>query len=203
MDLSAVKGLESVKHEWPFDDRHRHHLRSQGQIPEVFLRGAGVPDEFITYMRSLVGRPIEFYSCFISYSSKDQEFAERLHADLQAKGVRCWFAPEDMKIGAETRQAIDEAIRLHDKLLLVLSEHSVDSDWVQKEVETAFEQERQRRKQGRRGNGALPGAVGLQPSWTLTMHGLPTFAVCATSVISPTGRTTTPTARYSTGCCGT
>jgi hypothetical protein len=70
-----------------------------GRIPEAFLRGAGVPDEFIAYIRSLAGRGIEFYSCFISYSSKDQVFAERLHADLQAKGVRCWFAPEDMKIG--------------------------------------------------------------------------------------------------------
>ena len=45
------------------------------------MRGAGVPEEFITYMRSLVANPIEFHSCFISYSSKDQEFAERLHAD--------------------------------------------------------------------------------------------------------------------------
>jgi hypothetical protein len=46
-----------------------------------------VPDEFIAYIGSMVGRPIEFYS-FISYSTHDQEFAERLHADLQAKGVR-------------------------------------------------------------------------------------------------------------------
>jgi hypothetical protein len=32
----------------------------------------------ITFARSLVGKDIEFYSCFISYSSKDQDFAERL-----------------------------------------------------------------------------------------------------------------------------
>jgi hypothetical protein len=37
---------------------------------------------------------------------------------------------------------IDEAIRIHDKLLLVLSENSVTSAWVEKEVETAFERER-------------------------------------------------------------
>ncbi len=79
----------------------------------------------------MVGRPIEFYSCFISYSTKDQEFAERLHADLQAKGVRCWFAPHDMKGGRKLHEQIDEAIRLHDKLLLILSEHSMSSNWVQ------------------------------------------------------------------------
>jgi hypothetical protein len=93
-------------------------------------------------MRSLVGKPIEFYSCFISYSSKDADFAKRLHADLQAQNVRCWFAPEDLKIGDKFRMRIDEAIRIHDKLLLVLSENSVKSAWVEKEVETAFEKER-------------------------------------------------------------
>jgi hypothetical protein len=74
---------------------------------------------------------------FISYSSKDEDFARRLRLDLKRKGVRCWFAPEDLKIGARIRPAIDEAIQKHDKLLLVLSEHSIDSPWVEQEVETA------------------------------------------------------------------
>src|SRR6266436_5046549 len=85
--------------------------------------------------------PIQFYSCFISYSSKDQEFAERLHADLQSKNVRCWFAPEDLKIGDRFRVRIDESIRLYDKLLLILSEHSLASNWVAYEVEKALNKE--------------------------------------------------------------
>ncbi|GHO93037.1 hypothetical protein KSF_030850 [Reticulibacter mediterranei] len=105
------------------------------------MRGTGAPDAFIDYMRSLVARPIEYYTCFISYSSQDHNFAERLYADLQHKGVRCWFAPENLKIGDKFRSRIDESIRMHDKLLLVLSEHSVKSDWVETEVETAFEKE--------------------------------------------------------------
>ena len=76
-------------------------------------------------------RHIQFHSCFISYSSKDKHFAQRLYVDLQAKGVRCWFAPEDMKIGDEIRVRIDESIRLHDKLLIILSENSVNSTWVE------------------------------------------------------------------------
>ena len=51
-----------------------------------------------------------------------------------------------MKIGDRMRTRIDEVIRLHDKLLLVLSEHSISSDWVEKEVETAFEKERERKE---------------------------------------------------------
>ena len=100
----------------------------------------------IVYLRSLVGKPIDYYSCFISYSSKDQDFAERLHADLQSKGVRCWFAPEDMKIGDKIRARIDETIRIHDKLLIVLSEHSIESDWVEFEVETALAKERKEQR---------------------------------------------------------
>ncbi|WP_163667095.1 toll/interleukin-1 receptor domain-containing protein [Adonisia turfae] len=93
------------------------------------------------------GNSANAYFCFISYSSKDQEFAERLYADLQNKGVRCWYAPEDLPIGAKIRVGIDEAIRRYDKLLLILSESSVNSQWVEQEVETALEKERDRNNQ--------------------------------------------------------
>ncbi len=96
-------------------------------------------------MKALVAamNPIQFYSCFISYSSKDQDFAERLRTDLISNGVRCWFAAEDLKIGDRLRHSFDEAIRLHDKVMVILSENSIGSPWVEKEVETAFEKERQ------------------------------------------------------------
>jgi len=142
VDLSDVKGLEALVHRGPSSIGIDTIYRSKGNIPENFLKGAGVDDTFITYIHALAGKAIEYYSCFISYASHDQDFAERLHADLQSKGVRCWFAPEDMKIGDKIRLRIDEAIRIHDKLLLVLSENSVESAWVEKEVETAFEKER-------------------------------------------------------------
>ncbi len=147
VDLSVAKGLETVVHTGPSTIGIDTIYKSRGKIPEVFLRGCGVPDEFIAYIGSMVGRPIEFYSCFISYSTKDQEFAERLHADLQAKGVRCWFAPEEMKAGRKLHEQIDEAIRLHDKLLLILSEHSMSSNWVQTEIANAREREKREGKQ--------------------------------------------------------
>lgn len=146
VDLSRVKGLTTIQHSAPSTIGIDTVYRSHGKIPLEFLRGAGVPDNFITYMHSLSYIGFEFYSCFISYSSQDQEFASRLHVDLQSNGVRCWFAPEDLQIGDPFRQRIDEAIRLHDKLLIVLSGNSVNSPWVEKEVETAFEEERQQNR---------------------------------------------------------
>ena len=147
LDLSVAKGLETIEHRGPSTIGIDTIYKSRGKIPEAFLRGCGVPDEFIAYIGSMVGRPIEFYSCFISYSTKDQEFAERLHTDLQAKGVRCWFAPEEMKAGRKLHEQIDEAIRLHDKLLLILSEHSMSSPWVKTEIANAREREKREGKQ--------------------------------------------------------
>jgi hypothetical protein len=100
-----------------------------------------VPDNLIDYKGSLVSKPIEFYSCFISYSTKDQPFADRLHADLQAKGVRCWFAPHKVSRGIKLYEQIDEAIRLYGQLLLILSEHSMESEWVKAEIAKARSRE--------------------------------------------------------------
>src|SRR4030095_2926564 len=139
-NLTAVRGLEACVHLGPSTLDHRT-LAESGPLPLVFLRGCGLPDILIDYLPSLLGEPIQYDSLFISYASRDQVFAERLYADLQNKGVRCWYAPEDMKIGDEYRSRIDASIHLHDRLLLILSEHSIKSRWVQKEVETAFEKE--------------------------------------------------------------
>jgi hypothetical protein len=54
--------------------------------------------------------------------------AERLYADLHSKGVRCWFAPEDMETGDKILDRIDREIRVYHKLLLIFSEHSTGSD---------------------------------------------------------------------------
>jgi TIR domain-containing protein/pentapeptide repeat protein len=148
IDLSKVIGLDTVNHLGPSTIGIDTIVRSQGKISEIFLRNAGIPSSIIDAIPSLISSlsPIDYYSCFISYSSKDQVFAELLHADLHSKGVRCWFASHDMRIGDEIRPRIDESIRRHDKLLLVLSESSITSTWVKKEVETTFEKEAQQHK---------------------------------------------------------
>ncbi len=90
---------------------------------------------------------IQFYSCFISYSTKDRAFAERLYSDLKRKGVGCWFAPHDAKSGVKLSEQIGEAIRLYDRLLLVLSEHSINSGWVKTEIANARQRELTERRQ--------------------------------------------------------
>jgi hypothetical protein len=162
VDLSETKGLEKVDHRGPSTIGTDTIQKSKGKIPEVFLRGCGLSDYEIEIVKlwrkgmdrnevtdiayDLVnlycGDGLQFYSCFISYTSEDEAFACKLHGDLQDNGVRCWFAPEDLKIGDRIRPRIDQEIRLRDKLLVILSENSVASEWVGDEVEAALEEEK-------------------------------------------------------------
>jgi uncharacterized protein YjbI with pentapeptide repeats len=145
-DLSAVEGLDSVQHSGSSSIGIDTIYRSGGNIPSSFLLSAGVPDTFLTLMHSLVAQSFDYYTCFISYSSEDREFAEKLHADLQAAGVRCWFAPVDLKIGDNWLDRIDEAIRVHDRLLLVLSKDFIVSKWIASEVVEALAKEFRERR---------------------------------------------------------
>jgi hypothetical protein len=144
-DLTDVLGLKTCQHLAPSTVDHRT-LERFNPLPTKFLRGIGLQQRLIDYLPSIFNQPIQYYSCFISYSTKDQDFADRIHADLQDNGVRCWFAPHDMRIGDKILDEIDAAIRLRDKLLLILSEHSIKSDWVEDEVTRAFEEERKRKQ---------------------------------------------------------
>ncbi len=141
IDLSEAEGLDTVKHAGPSTIGIDTIYRSGGNIPDVFLRGCGVPDDFITYAKSLVGKAIGFYSCFISYSTLDQEFAERLYADLQAKGLRCWYFPETAKWGEPVWGEIDRGIKVYDKLVVICSRHSLVSGPVLREIERALQRE--------------------------------------------------------------
>ncbi len=86
-------------------------------------------------------QPIQYQSCFISYSTKDDEFARRLHSRMREDKLRVWFAPEDLKGGDKLLPQIDRAIQVHDQLLLVLSEQSLKSEWVKTEIRKARQAE--------------------------------------------------------------
>ncbi len=107
LDLRSVQGLIEIRHEGPsVVSLHSIQLPQDGSALH-FLRGAGIPDEWIDFYRSTMMQPIQYHSVFISYSSDDESISKRLHADLQANGVRCWFAPHDLKPGDYFREKID------------------------------------------------------------------------------------------------
>jgi hypothetical protein len=141
VDLSEAKGIASIVHQGPSALDIDTIRKSNGKIPVAFLRGCGLTDELINFLPSVLKNRKQFYSCFISYSAHDKEFAARIYDDLQSKGIRCWFAEHDVSAGRKLHEQIHEAIRHHDRLLLVLSRHSMNSEWVRTEISEARQKE--------------------------------------------------------------
>lgn len=148
IDLSDVRGLGSIEHDGPSTIGIDTLIKSHGRICQTFLQGCGVPDTMAEKMISLITamKPDQFHSCFISYSTKDEEFAKRLQSRMTQEKLRVWFAPKDMRAGKKLHEQIDRAIHAHDKLLLVLSPNSMRSDWVKTELHKAFKIERREAK---------------------------------------------------------
>jgi hypothetical protein len=151
-DLGGANNLQSTRHSGPSNIDYETLMKS-GHMPSEFLKGCGLSDTAIKAAHEFDSETLsdviesegDYYSCFISYSSYNHLFAEKLYIDLQGYGVRCWFAPKDMRTGDKIREAIHLAIRTREKLLIILSEKSIESQWVEDEVEKAFFEERDRK----------------------------------------------------------
>jgi uncharacterized protein YjbI with pentapeptide repeats len=144
-NLIKAQGLDDCVHRGPSCIDHRTFSQSN-DLPLVFLRGCGLPDHIIDNIIIAKSSPIQYYTCFISYSTKDQEFADRLYTDLQNEDIRCWFAPHHIQAGKKIHEQIDHAIGRYDRLLLILSENSMKSEWVKTEIANARQQEISKKK---------------------------------------------------------
>ena len=89
----------------------------------------------------------KFYSCFISHSESDTNFAAQLRDDLIANNVRCWHYHYDMRGGQFWRPQIDRAIKEQEKLILICSEKSLERPNVVYEIIAAIENERETQSQ--------------------------------------------------------
>jgi len=89
----------------------------------------------------LLDSKIKFQSCFISYSHADEEFVKILYSRLRNEGLQLWYAAEHMQPGRKIHEEIEQNIRIFDKLLLVISETSMKSNWVATEIRTAIQEE--------------------------------------------------------------
>ncbi|MCD7883433.1 MAG: toll/interleukin-1 receptor domain-containing protein [Lachnospiraceae bacterium] len=75
---------------------------------------------------------------FISYSSKNQRIADSVRFMLLEKGVPCWMAPYDIPAGSKYAYVINDALENCACLLLLLSNASQNSQFVEREIERAI-----------------------------------------------------------------
>jgi len=160
-NLSKAIGLEDVNHLFPSTMGTNTLQRSMGRIPEVFLRECGLSDweieaakqynpelkndeinQILYKMYDLrATKALQISPLFVSYNHIDSDFVDKIGNYLTEKGVRYWRDIHDMKAGRIEKQ-IDRAISQNRTVLLILSEHSIKSDWVEHEVRTARELEK-------------------------------------------------------------
>lgn len=75
---------------------------------------------------------------FISYTSSDGAFADKLASDLSSFGADVFYAKWEIKVGDSIVDKINVALSTNDHLVVVLSANSVKSEWVQRELNSSM-----------------------------------------------------------------
>lgn len=141
--LDQALALHTVRHYAPSHIDYYTLRQCAGGLPQEFLRGIGFTrDEIDNLVVMYSKEDFVYYSCFISHARADGDFSEQLYRDLQANGISCWHYRHDMRGGREWRRQISDAIKKHEKLILVCSRKSIYRKNVVDEILDAIDEER-------------------------------------------------------------
>lgn len=90
--------------------------------------------ETISFYRNISGM---IPKVFISYSSKDKKYADRLAELLKKRGVITWYDKNEILAGHSIADKVYKGIRDSDYLAIILTQNSVESKWVKHELNSA------------------------------------------------------------------
>lgn len=82
---------------------------------------------------------------FLSHTSIDKPFVEKLARDLERLGIRVWFDKYEIKVGESILWKIDEGIRESEYLGIVISKEAWESEWVKTEISAAWQKQVQQK----------------------------------------------------------
>lgn len=89
------------------------------------------------YVRESVKSSNDKYKVFISYSSKEYNLAAEIRNILELNGFSCWMAPESIPPGSAYPNEINKAIERSEVFIILLSNNSMQSIWIPKELDIA------------------------------------------------------------------
>jgi hypothetical protein len=85
---------------------------------------------------------------FLSHSAHDKPFIRKLATDLTSAGVEVWLDEQQIRVGESIPERIAQGLAESDYFIIALSEHSIRSNWVQRELNNAMMREVSRRNIG-------------------------------------------------------
>ncbi|MBM11011.1 MAG: hypothetical protein FI717_06275 [SAR202 cluster bacterium] len=143
-DLSSAVGLDQVRHDAPSTVGLDALFRSNGHIPEDFLKGIGLPDAVKGFLAAAESDTTSLRECFISCIDEDQEAAKVLRDDLEERGVRCWVFSQEVRgnalvdrHSASDQEEVERWVRDYDKMVVLGSAASLEAETVLNDITSA------------------------------------------------------------------
>lgn len=143
-DLRNVIGLERVRHDAPSSIGVDTVYRSGGQLPGVFLSGAGVPGSIATLQETIAAAGQTRGELYISCRDDDEEFARKLSADLEKLGITTWVFSERVRgnalvsrLSSSDQEEIERWLRNYDKLIVVASSRAIEYETILNDITAA------------------------------------------------------------------
>ena len=157
--LAGAIDLETCRHLGPSIIEHRT-LAHHPHLPPTFLQGCGlqaweieaarlydpaltpaqINDAIQQIHQARTQHPLQIHNLFLSYSYANTPFIEHLETDLNTRHIRYWRDEHDAPKG-RLHNIVTRAMRPNPTVLLILSEHSVERNWVEYEIDQAHKLE--------------------------------------------------------------
>jgi uncharacterized protein YjbI with pentapeptide repeats len=155
IDLRPIVGLDSIIHTEPSFLGIDTLYRSQGQIPGPFLNGCCPSEEILTLLHA-IEHAIQPHAVSLIYSHEDKMFVERLSGDLRNNGIDAWHNPGLPVVEERLNKIIDQAIKISEVIILILSGHAIQNENFAQEVKLALKQDAVIRRNDPRKIGLFP-----------------------------------------------
>lgn len=147
--LAGVRGLESIRHTGPSTLGLDTARLSAGSLPAGFLRGCGTGATLLRLWDQLFSQALDNVHVFVVCVKEDLSLAESLCEKLRAQGVCCWLdcrsSTQESSAASSTPSPADDQ-----RTFLCLSKASLNSPWMNAELEQLMAREEQARKQSGR-----------------------------------------------------
>ncbi len=126
------------------DRKNDLELRIQTNMPDYLAQLHDLRVEVSPLRPARLGNRLESmtyrkeYDVFISFSNKDKVLAEYIYERICAINYNCFLSKKDIISGDEFGDEIKDALRSSTELVLLITENSLKSAWVQRECGAAW-----------------------------------------------------------------